>query len=193
MSPQPSKSFKIALGIFGPLLFHICHEINFLGFIKNLNWDVYWNYLEFVDLYGEIEHLYDLEPPYLQIKYSKTHGNFNKFMLSSCGGHSSIFCISSISGCMPQKQIHHHHFSIMEMYTEGQPYQPAKCAPQTTILTVFMKHKVTTESKGLFRINFWKIISWAYWLPEIDNAIPWHFYKLVYYSLKLFKCQVQEK
>ena len=93
---------------------------------------------------------------------------------------------------MLQKQIHHHHFSIMVMYTEDQPYQQAKCTPQITILIVFMQHKITTESKGLFRINFWKTISWAYWLPEIMPSLD-IFYKLVYYSLKLFKCQVQEK
>ena len=58
-------------------------------------------------------------------------------MLSSCGGHSSIFCIFSILVYVLQKQIHHHHFSIMVMYSEDQPNQQAKRTPQITILIVF--------------------------------------------------------
>lgn len=105
--------------------------------------------------------------------------NFN---LSSRGGHSNIFCIFSILVYVLQKQIHHHHFSIMIMYTESRPNQQAKCCPQITILIIFMKHKIITES-GLFRINLWKIISWACSL-KINNAILWPFLQAYFLFLK---------
>ena len=58
-------------------------------------------------------------------------------LLFSKASNGSIFCIFSILVYVLQKQIHHHHFSIMVMYTEDQPNQQAKRTPQITILIVF--------------------------------------------------------